>query len=86
MDKERIILLRNFFWRAFLIALVIAILMFVATMLFWNTAAGWVNRFFEVDEKEMGRIVLKFFLDIRIVILFFFLTPALALHWMAKKR
>jgi preprotein translocase subunit SecG len=86
MDKERIILLRNFFWRAFVIALVIAILMFVATMLLWNTAAGWVNHFFEVDEKEMGRIVLAFFLDIRIVILFFFLTPALALHWMAKKR
>jgi cell division protein FtsX len=85
VDKEKIILLRNFFWRGFLIALVIAILMFVATMLLWNMAAAWVNHLFGLDEKEMGRLVLAFFLDVRLILLFFFLTPALALHWTARK-
>ena len=86
MDKEKIIVLRNFFWRAFVIAVAIAILMFVATMLLWDTAAGWVDHLFGVDKKELGPIVLVFFLDVRLVVLFFFLTPALALHWMAKKH
>ncbi|MGH8100882.1 MAG: hypothetical protein ACREIW_06270 [Chthoniobacterales bacterium] len=86
MDKEKIIWLRNFFLRAFLIALVLALLMFAATMLLWHTAAGWTNHLFGVDEKDLGRIVLGFFLDIRLIMLFFFLTPALALHWMVRKR
>lgn len=86
MDREKIIFLRNFFLRAFVIGVALALLMFAATMLLWHTAAAWVNHFFSLEEKDLGRIVLAFFLDVRLVILFFFLTPALALHWMTKKR
>lgn len=86
MDKDKIIFLRNFFLRAFVIAVGLALLMFAATMLLWHTAAGWINHLFGVNEKDLGRIVLAFFLCVRLIVLFFFLTPALALHWMAKKR
>jgi hypothetical protein len=86
MDREKIIFLRNFLLRAFVIGVVLALLMFAATMLLWHTAAAWVDHLFGVEEKDLGRIVLAFFLDVRLIILFFFLTPALALHWMTKKR
>ncbi|MGH7938290.1 MAG: hypothetical protein ACRD5Z_10855 [Bryobacteraceae bacterium] len=63
----------------------LAILLFLGTMLLWNTAAGWVQYLFGVDQRALGPIVLQFFLDVRIVLLFFFLAPALALHWTQAK-
>jgi preprotein translocase subunit SecG len=30
--------------------------------------------------------VLLFFLELRVVLVFLFLVPALALHWMARKK
>jgi len=85
MEREKIIFLRNLFLRMFVVGIVIALLLFGATLAFWNTAAGWVTHLFSVDEKTLGRIVLTFFTNVRIVVLFFFLVPAIALHWTAKK-
>lgn len=85
MEREKIIFFRNFFFRAFVISVVFVLLFFVFTYAFWDTWAAWVVHLFKVDEKEFGRVVLLFFLQVRIVIVFFFLVPALAFHWMAKK-
>jgi len=85
MEREKIIFLRNLFLRMFVVGIVIALLLFGATLAFWNTATGWVMHLFSVDEKTLGRIVLTFFTNVRIVVLFFFLVPAIALHWTAKK-
>ena len=85
MDREKVIFFRNLFLRLFVIGVVFAILLFVATLAFWNTATGLVMHLFKVDEKELGRIVLSFFLNMRLIVLFLFLAPALALHWTAKK-
>lgn len=86
MEREKIIFLRNFFFAAFIIGFVFALFYFFATMLLWNTAVAWTTNLFKIDEKECGRLVLLFFLDLRIVVVFFFLVPALALHWMARRR
>ncbi len=86
MEREKIIFFRNFFFRAFLIGVVFALLFFAAFCALWNTGAAWVAYLFKVDERELGRLVLMFFLQLRIVIVFFFLVPALALHWMARKK
>jgi hypothetical protein len=85
MNRDLIILWRNVLLRSFVVGIVLAILLFFATTLLWNTAAGWVQHFFGVDQRALGRIVLQFFLDVRIVLLFFFLAPALALHWTQAK-
>ena len=85
MNRELIILWRNVLLRTFIVGVLIAILLFLATMLLWNTAAAWVQYLFAVDQRALGRIVLQFFLQIRIVLLFFFLAPALALHWTQAK-
>ena len=86
MEHHKIIFFRNFFFRAFIIGVAFALFYFIATMLLWNTAVSWVAHFFKIDEKEFGRLALMFFLELRIVLVFFFLVPALALHWMARKR
>ena len=86
MDREKIIFFRNFFFSAFIIGLVFALFYFAATALLWDTAVSWAMQFFQIDEKEFGRLVLLFFIQLRVVLVFFFLVPALALHWMARKK
>jgi hypothetical protein len=86
MEYEKIIFFRNLFLRMLAVGIVIALLLFGATMALWDTAAGWVSHLFNVDEKVLGPLILAFFSYVRIVLLFFFLTPAIALHWIAKKR
>ncbi len=86
MEREKIIFFRNFFLCAFIIGLVFALFYFAASTLLWNTAASWATQFFKIDEKEFGRLVLLFFIQLRVVLVFFFLVPALALHWMARKK
>jgi hypothetical protein len=86
MEHEKIIFLRNFFFAGFIIGLIFALFYFAATFLFWGTAVAWTTHFFLVDEKEFGRLVLLFFIELRMVIVFFFLVPALALHWLARKK
>ncbi|PYL62809.1 MAG: hypothetical protein DMF24_02690 [Verrucomicrobia bacterium] len=86
MERERIIFFRNFFFCAFIIGLVFALFYLAATILLWDTAVSLTTHLFKIDEKEFGRLVLLFFIQLRVVIVFFFLVPALALHWMARKR
>lgn len=85
MNREQIIFFRNFLFRAFLIGLAFALFYFVATWAGWNTWVSWSASAFKIDEKDFGRLVVMFFLGMRIVLVFFFLVPALALHWMARR-
>ncbi|HEY3664278.1 MAG TPA: hypothetical protein VGL24_14080 [Chthoniobacterales bacterium] len=85
MNRDLLILWRNILLRSVVVGIGLAILLFLATILLWSTAAGWVQYLFGVDQRALGRIVLQFFLNVRIVLLFFFLAPALALHWTQAK-
>ena len=85
MQRDKIIFFRNFFFAAFIIGLLFALFYFGTTMLLWNTALAWATHLFKIEEKEFGSLVLHFFIELRVVLVFFFLVPALALHWMARK-
>ena len=85
MDRDKIIFFRNFFFCAFIIGVVFALFYFSVTYAFWDTWAPWATHVFKTDEKELGRVVLMFFVELRLVLVFLFLVPALALHWMARK-
>jgi len=85
MDREKIIFLRNVFLRAFAVGVLFALFYWIATLALWQAYAPWLIERFKLDEKELGALTLNFFANVRIVIVFFFLVPALALHWSAKK-
>ena len=85
MEREKIIFLRNVFLRAFVVGVLFALFYWVVTLTLWNTYSPWLTQCFKLDEKELGALTLTFFATLRVVIVFFFLVPALALHWSAKK-
>jgi hypothetical protein len=85
MDREKIIFLRNLFLRAFVVGVVFALFYWLVTLALWDAYAPWVMERFKLDEKELGALTLNFFANVRIVIVFFFLVPALALHWTSKR-
>ncbi len=85
MDREKIIFLRNLFLRAFVVAVLFTLFYWIATLALWHAYAPWLVERFKLDENELGALTLNFFANVRIVIVFFFLVPALALHWSAKK-
>ncbi|MDZ4715831.1 MAG: hypothetical protein SH819_10225 [Cytophagales bacterium] len=86
MSRENIIFFRNFLLRTLLISIVFTIFFAVMTLALWDTFAPWVSSLFHLEEGELGEAVLDFFVHIRIVLVFFMLAPALALHWMAKGK
>ena len=85
MEHEKIIFFRNFLFRAFVIGVAFALLYLILTLAFWNTWTSWTSRLFKTDEKELGRLALVFFMSVRMVLVFLFLVPALALHWTARR-
>ena len=85
MENEKIVFFRNFLFRTLLIGVLFAILTFVLLVAFRNTWEIWVAKYFGTEEKELGKIVLNFFMNVRLVLVFLILSPAIALHWMVKK-
>ena len=85
MEREKIIFFRNIFLRAFAIGILFAVFYWIATLALWDAYAPWLMEQFKLDEKELAALTLNFFANVRIVIVFFLLVPALALHWSAKK-
>lgn len=85
MENEKIIFWRNFLLRTFLIGVLFAILIFILVIAFKPTWEMLVTNVFGTDEKESGKIVLTFFMNVRLVLVFLILSPAIALHWMRKK-
>jgi hypothetical protein len=85
MEREKIIFFRNFFLRAFMVGVLFAVFYWIATVVLWHAYTPWLIERFKLNEKDLGALTLNFFANVRIVIVFFFLVPALALHWSAKK-
>jgi hypothetical protein len=86
METEKIIFFRNFLFRTFIVSVVIVIIYFIGTVVFWHTWVSWVTNMFKVSEADLGKFTMAFFMFIRIIIVFGFLAPSIALHWMAKRK
>jgi hypothetical protein len=73
--------LRNVLLRWVALGIVLALLLGLATFGAWDWWIGMALILFHLDEATLARIVLDFFSDVRFLLLFLLLAPALSLHW-----
>ncbi|HEY1871644.1 MAG TPA: hypothetical protein VGG71_11345 [Chitinophagaceae bacterium] len=85
MQREKIVFFRNFLFRTFFIGVLFAIFILIIATAFKNTFDVWAAKLFGMEKDEVGEILFGFFMNIRLVLLFLILSPAIALHWMLKK-
>lgn len=85
MNTSNLKLLKNVLFKAFLIGLAIFILLLVVTAVFWHPWSSLIMNLFKVDEMTLGKLVVNSFLNARIILLFIFLVPAVAIHIVLKK-
>ena len=86
METEKILFFRNFLLRTLLISVLFVVFFAIVTFSLWDSLVPWVSGLFRTEEKEFGELMVAFFVNIRIVLVFFMLAPALALHWMSKQK
>jgi hypothetical protein len=84
MDTARILFYRNLLLRCFLVGIGFAIILFALTFALWDVWMSLAASMFRLEPTEVSEAVLGSLISIRLILIFFFLTPALALNWMAK--
>jgi hypothetical protein len=86
MTVNQMIFWRNFLFRTFLIGVLLALLLFIFIKVFWSTWVTAAVSMVHVDDSVLAQAVVQMFMEMRIVIIFFLLAPAFALHWMIRGR
>ena len=86
METDKILFFRNFLFKTFLVGLVLAVILFIGMIALRDVWLSVAMSLFHLEEPEINEAIFAFILDVRLVLLFFILAPALALHWMVKNR
>lgn len=86
MTKESLTLLRGFLFRAFIVGLLFALIVFGFTYFFWDRWSLMVCSKFLLTKEELGKLVVNSFIYTRFFLIFFLLTPAISLYWTLKKK
>ena len=86
MEKQKLILIRDFLLKTFIVSLAFAILLFVMTATFWDKWSSFVYMKFQVPKQELGELVVNSFLHLRLYLIFVILTPGIAIHWLVKSK
>ena len=86
MEKQKLIFIRDFLFKTFIVSLVFAILLFVMTATFWDKWSGFLYAKFQVPKSTLGELVVDSFLHLRLYLIFVILTPGIALHWLIKSK
>ena len=86
METDKMIFLRSFLFKTFLVGLMFAILLAIATFGLRDIFMSMATSISRIEEAEVNELILAFFLNVRLVLLFFILAPAVAIHWMIKVK
>jgi hypothetical protein len=84
MNTELLKVVRNILLRTAAVSVVLSWLMAAATIGLWDTWSNLTSQWFRTPTSEMGPMMVSFFANIKLYIVFVLLAPALALHWTIK--
>jgi len=86
METEKMIFLRSFLFKTFLVGILFAIILALLTFALRGAFMPLATSVFRVEEAEVNELIFAFFLNVRLVLLFLILAPAVALHWMIRNK
>ena len=86
MEKQKLILIRDFLLKTFVVGFGFAILLFVMTVVFWDKWSSFLYAKFLVPKDELGELVVDSFLHLRLYLVFVLLVPGIAMHWLVKSK
>jgi hypothetical protein len=86
METDKMIFLRGFLFKTFLVGVLFAIIVALLTFAMRGVFMPLATNVFRVEEAEVNELIFAFFLNVRLVLLFFFLVPAVALHWIIRSK
>ncbi|MGD9581540.1 MAG: hypothetical protein AB7V50_09215 [Vampirovibrionia bacterium] len=81
---EKLILIEEILFKSFLIGVVFLLFSAVIYFGFSNQLIGLWSSMYNIDSKTASIIMISFMGLSKIILLFFFLVPALAVHWMRR--
>lgn len=83
--KEKLIVLRNFLYRFFVIGFVVSIIAQLPFLWIKESGVMQVSQILHVMPSTLFAIVISFIAYVRVALIYFVLCPALALHWTIKR-
>ena len=86
MEKQKLIFMRDFLFKTFIVSLLFTILLFVMTTVFWDKWSTFLYMKFQVPKSTLGELVVNSFLHLRLYLIFVILTPGIALHWLIRSK
>jgi len=78
---DNVVLVRNIFYKCFLIGFVCTIISFLFYVFNTDFSIGMIKTYYQIEAKDAMVLIGYYFVLVRIVLVYFTLIPALALHW-----
>lgn len=80
--REKLVITRNFLYRLFLIGIVLNILVqFVFMMAMKGQGINEISQILNVPQYYVIQLIISSIISVRIILIYFILCPAFALHW-----
>jgi len=86
MTIDKLRLLRSILLRSAAIGAVFQLFQVAVTVGAWDFWTGLVIRLFHLDAKTLSSEVLRYFIDVKFLLIFVLLIPGLAIHWTIRKE
>ncbi len=83
--KENLFIIRNFLYRFFVIGFIFSIIAQITFMSISGPALDDAIRILHLPPVYVQNLIISSLVYIRVFLLYFILTPALALHWTISK-
>lgn len=83
--KDKLLIARNFLYRLFLIGFLFSVLFQLAFMSLSTPLINEATKLLGLPPLYIQELVISYLAFIRVVLVYFILSPALALHWTIAK-
>jgi len=86
MNLEYLRLIRNILYRSAAVAAVLSLIFWALTFGMWETWSSMCLKMYNLNQTQLMTLCIDFFTQVKFLVWYVFLTPALAIHWTIKRE